>query len=178
MSLFDDIFPSAPSEAFVQTQWSRGWAGQVAAFGDAADYLTENRRQLGSLIDFVGLAILYMQRHRVEVAMKAMLKWAGADAMTLRGHNLLTLWQKVELEFRPRDLATWKSFDDDHRELVEVLHRADPDSITGRYPDDNQGNELPRPAFIDLDVLQKHADSFATDALAYGDYLDEYGSAP
>lgn len=68
MGVYDELFPSHQSPAFVQTLWSEGAHGIAGGFEYAARHLTEHRNEFGATIDQVGLAVFFLQRRRVKVA--------------------------------------------------------------------------------------------------------------
>lgn len=70
MSASDEIFPSEGREAYVQTRWAKGWGYNVIGFGYAARMLTEQRVKMHANVDLIGLAVFYLQRHRVELVIK------------------------------------------------------------------------------------------------------------
>jgi HEPN domain-containing protein len=171
MSLHDRLFPSERHPDLVQTEWSEGWAHAPAGFGYVAEYLTEHARDFGATIDQAGVAIFFVQRHRVELALKALLDAVGADVPY--GHGLKTIWQKCEEALRPKDERAWDGFAADHAELIDALDKVDPGSFAFRYPVDKKGEEVQRPAFIDLKVLHDEAGKLEYGASGYADFLSE-----
>lgn len=67
MGVREDIFPTEQRVGYVQTEWASGWAYGVIGFGEAARMLTEQRAKMHANIDQIGLAVFYLQRHRVEL---------------------------------------------------------------------------------------------------------------
>lgn len=171
MSVHDEIFPQHQDLAFVQTQWSKDWHGISGGFEYAARYLTENRSKFGATIDQVGLAIFFMQRHRVEIALKAMLN--GLKAEVPGHHSLRRLWRDVEAAARPRSEKDWKGFARDHADLIDALDAVDSQSFAFRYPVKKDGTPVDRPPYIDLDALERHVSEFDRHASAYVDYITE-----
>jgi hypothetical protein len=160
----------------MQTEWSAGWDTAPAGFAYAAEYLTAHARGFGATIDLVGVPLFFLQRHRVELALKSLLAAVGADVPTT--HDLKTLWKKCEEELRPKDDETWRTFEADHVEFIDLLDEVDPGSFAFRYPVDKRGDPVERPQFIDLRVLHKHADSVYYGASGYADYLSETHQGP
>src|SRR4051794_32413225 len=96
MSVHDDIFPTHRREDFVQTEWAKGWAYAVIGFGYAARMLTEARAQMHANVDQIGLAVFYLQRHRIELVLKQALVDLGESTATVARlpHRLDVLWRK------------------------------------------------------------------------------------
>jgi hypothetical protein len=171
----DDIFPTTGHHDFVQTQWSEGWAYAVIGFGSAARMLTEQRAKMHASVDQIGLAVFYLQRHRVELVIKQALVDLGQDEVDVAKlpHNLAVLWQKL------RDVVSaiggdhWRDLDSRYGDFVSTMHEADEGSFSYRYPVDRQGAEAKRAPFIDLDQLQEYAEGFEMGIGAYTDWIDE-----
>jgi hypothetical protein len=173
VGIYDQIFPSKRSPRLVQTEWASDWFDGAAGFGYAAEYLTEHRADFGATIDQAGLAVVFLQRHRVEMVLKGLLDAAGADVTDK--HDLEYLWRLCERELQPKGRREWDQFAADHKELVEAIHRADPTSFAFRYPVDKAGSKVKRPDFIDLTELNEHVDRFYFAGTGYVDYLFETG---
>jgi hypothetical protein len=171
VTVHDEIFPSYRSLDFVQTEWSKDWFGVASGFEYAAQHLTANRHSFGAAIDAVGLAIFYLQRHRVEIALKAILRDFKAEVST--HHFLRALWKQVGAAFRARDKATWVELNQAHAPLIVALDRVDPGSFTFRYPVSADGTTVERPLFIDLDALERHVTRFVNDSAAAVDWVSE-----
>jgi len=171
MTLLNQIFPSDRDERLVQTQWASDWLDGAAGFGYAANCLMQHVTELGALIDQAGLAIFFLQRHRVELALKGLLDAVGADVPN--SHDLDYLWTHCEATVEPRDPDAWATFRADHHELVQVLNGVDQSSFTFRYPVDTKGAKATRPEFIDLAILDKHVKDLHSGVSGYVGYLTE-----
>jgi hypothetical protein len=171
----EEIFPSEQKEAYVQTQWARGWAYGVIGFGYAARMLTEQRARMHANVDQIGLAVFYLQRHRVELVIKQALVDLGAEPAEVAklGHNLNRLWKRLESVVRANGDDHWQSLQDDHGEFLSAMHGADEGSFSYRYPIDKSGEESRRADFIDLDALERHAESFESGVQGYTDWVQE-----
>lgn len=197
MTLEEEIFPSGQHVRLVQTRWTDGWEGVASGFAGAAKLLTDNRSQFGATIDQVGLAIIYLQRHRVEIAMKSLLFTCTGNVK--RGHNLCTLWNECKKTIGPSSEA-WTDLAR-NTELVALLQKHDGRSTTFRYPadtkpseaergelgnpgegqiadhhdhedDENVGDNV-RPPYVDLEALEKHVENFVWDLRGYCAYIEE-----
>ena len=134
MSLADEIFPRPARRPRANTMgrgWtdSDGWTSSSVAFGDAARFLTENRAKFGASIDQVGLVVFFLQRHRVELAMKELLVDRGVefDEIKRAGHSLEALWNACAVAVGASS-KEWKELDACGRELVTLIHKHDPSS--------------------------------------------------
>ncbi len=162
MALRDEIFPSEQREAYVQTQWSKGWGYAGIGYGEAARFLTEHRRDFGATIDQVGLVIFFLQRHRVELALKEMLVQRRFDLREIKAqHSLLALWGACRAAVGA-DTNEWRQLNAGGSEMVALLADSDPGSYTYRYPVGTDGEEHERPEFIDLDALEGHVADFVS----------------
>jgi HEPN domain-containing protein len=156
VSLKGEIFPGTPREAYVQTEWAKGWTYSAIGFQEAARHLTEHRQDFGASIDQVGLVIFFLQRHRMELAMKEVLI---AHGQMPHGHSLAELWKRCKKTIGPVSSA-WQELDTRGSALVALIHEHDPDSTRYRYATDLGGRNHARPAFIDLAALEKRVTDF------------------
>jgi hypothetical protein len=170
VSLSDEIFPGHRRLDFVQTEWARGWGYGTMGFAEAARFLTENRAQFRATIDQVGLVIFFLQRHRVELALKELLVAHRGDLPTT--HSLKTLWRACEQAVGTGDEG-WTYLDSAGAELIALLHECDPASDAYRYPVDRAGNAHERPKFINLAALEKHVDGLTSAIAGYMAYSEE-----
>ncbi len=175
MSVPEEIFPTERNPAYVQTQWAEGWGYAVIGFGSAARMLTEQREKMHASVDQIGLAVFYLQRHRVELVLKQALVGLGEDpvAVAKLSHNLEVLWRTFGDVVRAIDLKHWQDLDGQHGEFVATIHQADEGSFSYRYPIDRTGAESKRVPFIDLDALERHADGFENGVGGYTDWIAE-----
>jgi hypothetical protein len=158
VTLADEIFPGERQERLVQTEWADGWTYALIGFEEAAQFLTENRRRFGAAIDQVGLVIFFLQRHRVELALKQLIVERGVDLKDVKvPHSLPALWQACSNALGA-STNEWQYLDSAGSELIALLHERDPNSHTFRYPVDRDGNDHARPPFIDLEALERHVD--------------------
>jgi hypothetical protein len=156
VSLVDEIFPTDRHPDFVQTEWSKGWGYQSIGFGQAARFLTEHRSSFQGSIDSVGLAVFFLQRHRVELVLKELLIAHGGELSEVQPpHSLDALWKACERTIGA-DIEGWRYIESEGAEIVMLLHERDPSSHTYRYPVDRKGNEHRRADQIDLAALERH----------------------
>jgi hypothetical protein len=152
----DEIFPTERHPDYVQTEWSRGWGYGSIGFAEAARFLTEHRRDFNATIDQVGVVVFYMQRHRVELSLKELLRALSVDLSKIKSaHSLAALWEACRVAIAAKDKDAWDYLKSAGSELIGVLHKVDPDSTAFRYPENRKGEEHDRPKFIDLDAVER-----------------------
>jgi hypothetical protein len=165
MGLADEIFPVERRERFVQTEWAEGWALTAVGFQEAARLLTEASRKIGASLDQVGLVVFFLQRHRMELAMKELLDGAGVEIKDITTHSLTKLWGLCRDAVGKATGAppnAWAEIDAVGGELVALIDKHDPGSFSFRYPVDRDGEPNERPQFINLDPLEKHVGEFVS----------------
>ncbi len=179
MDIREEIFPSQKREAYVQTEWAAGWMSTASGFGEAARRLTDQRRQIGAEIDQIGVAIFYLQRHRVELLIKGALDELGCapEEVFRLGHDLRRLWLRLGAEIEGFSAQLWRELDHEATQFVEVLQEADTNAAQYRYPVGKTGGASRRAEFVDLHELQRHAEAF--DSIIEGciDWIDEARAA-
>jgi hypothetical protein len=167
VSLADEIFPADRHPDFVQTEWSRGWAYQSIGFGQAARILTEHSSSLQGSIDSVGLAVFFLQRHRVELVLKELLLAHGGNLNKVQPpHSLDALWKACGRAIGA-DVEGWRYIESEGAGIVMLLHEHDPSSHTYRYPVDRKGNEHRRADQINLAALERHVSRLVSAIDAY-----------
>jgi HEPN domain-containing protein len=170
MTLADEIFPQERNPGFVQTEWAEGWTYASIGFAEAARFLTENRAAFGASIDQAGLAVFFLQRHRMELAMKELLAARGATMPTY--HELTRLWKDCS-DAAGASSNEWRELAAIGDELVALIDKHDRSSHAFRYPVDTKGKPHKRPAQINLEALEAHVDNFVWGLHGYQDYVAE-----
>lgn len=173
MGLADEIFPSERHPDLVQTEWAVGWGYTSIGFEEAARVLMEHRAEFGASIDQVGLVVFFLQRHRVELALKELLVDRKADLGQIKSqHSLPALW-RLCAETVGEDSEEWRFIDGAGSELVALLDERDRTSHTFRYPVDRKGKTHERPPFIDLVALDKHVSNLVWAIRGFLDFAAE-----
>ena len=169
------LFPVSGDRSAVQTEWTRTCADYELGFEEAAHLLVDLAAE-GRLPaqDHVGLALVFLERHRLELMLKGGILDLSRRAP--KGHRLLELWARFV------ELATSNGYIDekefDHsRALVEALDGLDPEGQVFRYPTDAKGARHAPPEFIDLGVLHAAVNHVWRDAAGALTYLDELAGA-
>jgi hypothetical protein len=167
----DEIFPTERRRDYVQTEWADGWTASAAGFGYAAEFLTKHAPSFGATIDQAGLAVFFLQRHRVELILKDLLGFLGVDFSTK--HSLRRLWELCRQGFAESNGLNWNEFEKENGEFIEALIAVDDGAATFRFPVDRGGEVIKRPAFIDLQALNRHADKLYWKAAGCMDFMTE-----
>lgn len=153
--LRDQLFPTGEAnrhDGLLQTEWSEGWPDEFMGLGALTHWMTPRLRELHGEMDYAGAAVVFLQRHRLELGLKALADHAGATVKMV--HDLNVLWDGAEAALKPSYPDEWNAFADDHREFVKLVAEIDPDSYHYRYGVDKANAPNPRPRFIDLSVFE------------------------
>jgi HEPN domain-containing protein len=173
-AVWSEIFPSERDTRWVQTEWGAGWGAAAHGFGRTAEFLTEHRADFHAEIDQAGLAIFYLQRHRVELLIKALLDQLHKPIP--RTHRLDVLWGSLKGAVRLLDPGTESYLSQNADGVIRALNAADESSMAFRYPVDKTGKSSSRPDYVDLSALQKYVDRFDEALTGAATYLAELTS--
>lgn len=171
MHVSEELFPSERRLEYVQTEWAKGWAAGAAGFGYAAEFLTKHARSFGATIDQAGLAVFFLQRHRVEMVLKDLLVSFGIEFKP--SHSLQYLWGLCQQGFASKAGLDWASFEKENGDFIKALIKTDDGATTFRFPVDQDGETIERPKFIDLEALNRHADKFDSEISGCMDFVSE-----
>ena len=140
-------------------QWSQGWVDAFLGLGALMHWLTPRLGELHAQLDYAGAAVVFLQRHRIELGLKTLLDCAGAQPADYN-HSLDKLWAACAAALRPKHPVAWDAFAHGHYEFVEEVGKIDPGSFTFRYPVDKSGVPVERPIFVDPVVLESAGAAF------------------
>jgi hypothetical protein len=171
MSVSEEIFPGERRLDYVQTEWAKDWTAAAAGFGYAAEFLTKNAQSFGATIDQAGLAVFFLQRHRIELVLKDLLGVLEVEFPPT--HSLRRLWHLCEQGVTGADGLSWTELQQENGEFVEALVAVDDSAATFRFPVDRDGEEIQRPAYIDLAALNRHTDKLYWDVVGCITYVTE-----
>jgi hypothetical protein len=175
MAQREELFPSERHPDFVQTEWCKTWIDLATGFGYAARELTERRKRFGATIDQAGIAIFFLQRHRIELLLKAWL--VDLRAPRRDTHRLDVLLKAVDRLVKPKYPDEWQQFDSEHGAFVRLVASKDEGSFVFRYPEDKSGTAFERPDYIDLDVMHGQVEALETAITGFMDYEAELRTA-
>lgn len=156
MSLRDRILPDGTSRDgyVIRTHWVGSWQSQFEGLGRLLAHLAEVPRRIVAPDD-VGLYVVFLQRHRVEIGLKLLLERSGAktsghDIPSLRSRlrSIDDLWKASRNEFDRRQSA-----------FLDVVNELDPRSDIFRYPEAIDGTPR-KHLYVDLEELAAAGDGF------------------
>src|SRR5215210_7654998 len=157
-SLRDRIFPlGEPRDGrILRLDLVSSWESQLIGLGRLSALQTERLTRLTHAPDDMGLNLVFLQRHRVEVGLKLILERAGVPV--LGTHSISALLAACGRACDEAGFASeWSAFETAQRGFIELMSEVDPDSATFRFPVDKQGRPWSRADLIDLEELEAAA---------------------
>jgi hypothetical protein len=136
-SVADLIFPSGePRDGnILRLELVGSWESQFLGLGRLVAFLTPRLLEEAFAVDDIGVNVVFLQRHRVEVGLKLILERMGATAVG--GHGIAALWRRCDLACAEAQFSSqWEAFDRARREFADLVDRVDPGAATFRYPVD------------------------------------------
>jgi hypothetical protein len=125
----------------------------------------------------MGLSVLFLQRHRVEVGLKLILERCGPRIPNT--HDITALVDAC------RDACTaagakseWTQIEGEQLEFIALMHEVDPTAATWRYPIDRGGRPAARRPFVNLEALEDAGASFEAAIRRLNACLTERESLP
>lgn len=173
--LAERIFPTPPPRDgnIVRTGFVGGWEAQLRGTGRMTAFTTDHLLRFSAALDDVGLALVFMQRHRLELGLKLLLERADATEKAIKaGHDLAKLDSACgeALGGGPR-ADEWRRFGEKHGSLIALIDEVDRGSDVFRYPVGRDRRPLRRPALIDLAELERGTAAFHDSVLELVDLL-------
>jgi hypothetical protein len=154
-SLRDRIFPPGPARDghIIRAGLVSGWESQVIGLGRLTGFVSPRLLSQSHAVDDAALAVVFLQRHRVEVGLKLVLERAG---QAIPGtHKLAHLLRSCEQACASIGLGgDWKATVGQHTEYIELMDTVDPDAATYRYPVDRSLTPWSREPLVDLLELE------------------------
>jgi hypothetical protein len=161
----DDIFPvGSPRDGKVLRLGLVGsWESQLVGLGRLTAFLTPRLFTQSYAVDDIGLYLVFLQRHRVEVGLKLILERAMAPIPG--NHLILRLFSQCEDACRAVGLdKAWGSFAGAQQPFAKLMDEVDPGAATFRYPVDKKAQPWARREYVDLEALEIAARAFHNDA--------------
>jgi hypothetical protein len=146
----------------LRTAFVGGWGSQFNGLGRLTRFITEYLPRFSAASDDMGLGVVFLQRHRVEVGLKLLLERADAQADDYtRSHDLRGLRDLCgpileEAALRP----SWRGLRQAHDDFIELMDEVDPNGATFRYPVDTRSRPVERPQLVDLIELESEGAAF------------------
>jgi hypothetical protein len=163
-SLRDRIFPPPPPRdgLIVRTQFVGSWESQFAGVGRMTAFVTDYLLRFSAALDDVGLNVVYLQRHHLELGLKLTLERAGSTEEAIAtGHDLDRLLRACDAAISAgRHSSPWQEFVDSHGPLIRLMDEVDPQSFVFRYPVNKSQQQVARPPLIDLRELERATAGF------------------
>ena len=165
-SLADLIFPSGdPRDGYIlRLELIGSWESQFLGLGRLTAFLTPRLLAEAHAVDDMGINVVFLQRHRVEVGLKLVLERAQATAVG--DHSIDALWTRCEQACVAAGFSSqWQTFADSQKDYAYLLNRVDPGAATFRYPVDKQNQPWKR-GQVDLAELERTGAAFQQDIVA------------
>lgn len=165
-SLADSIFPGGePRDGYIlRLELVGSWESQFLGLGRLTRFITPRLLAEAAAVDDMGVNIVFLQRHRVEVGLKLILERAGGTLVDK--HNIDALWSRCAEACSDGGFsARWDDFDRAQKEFGATLNLVDPGAATFRYPVDRK-NQPWRRGQVDLAKLEEAGAAFERDLLA------------
>jgi hypothetical protein len=129
------------------------WESQLIGLGRLTAFVSPRLLNESHAVDDAALGVVYLQRHRVEVAIKLILERAGVNIPAT--HKLVHLRVAAEKACSEAGVGDdWSTLIGPHAEYIELMADIDPDAATYRYPVDRSLAPWSRDPYIDLLALE------------------------
>jgi hypothetical protein len=155
-SLRARIFPSWPPRDGLLMRTARvgSWESQFVGAGRLTAFVSDHLLRFGAALDDIGLGLVFLQHHRVELGLKLALERAGVADIP-NDHRIGVLVGQCERAMESAGLVEdWQRFEADHGAFLELLNEVDSRSFVFRYPVDTRGEAVSRPPLVDLVELE------------------------
>jgi len=111
----------------------------------------------------MGVNVVFLQRHRIEVGLKLILE--RAQESPVGDHRLDVLWKRCDQACAAGFSSQWPTFEGAQKDFVDLLNRVDPGAATFRYPVD-MSNQPWKRGQVDLAELEQAGAAFEQDVLS------------
>jgi hypothetical protein len=165
-SLADTIFPDGePRDGYIlRLELVGTWESQFLGLGRLVAFVTPRLLAEAFAVDDMGVNVVFLQRHRVEVGLKLILERAGADLVV--DHKINSLWKRcADACNAAKASSAWDTFERSQKEFADLLDQVDPNAATFRYPVDAKNQPWKR-GLVDLVAMEEAGASFERDVLA------------
>ncbi len=165
-SMADTIFPDGePRDGnILRLELVGSWESQFLGLGRLTAFLTPRLLGEAFAVDDMGVNVIFLHRHRVEVGLKLILERMGATPVG--DHSIAALWSRCDEGCEKAGFSyQWATFGRAQREFAHLLNRVDPGAATFRYPVDRNNQPWKR-GQVDIAELEKAGAAFQRDLLA------------
>jgi hypothetical protein len=141
------------------------WESQLLGIGRLTQILSDRLLSESFAADDMGLYVIFLQRHRVEVGLKLILERANATPPNT--HKLVSLCAQVKAALtKARMAALWPPFDSAVSEYIRLVDQIDEGAATFRYPVDTKQQPWSRDDFVDLVEFERAGAAFQAEVLS------------
>lgn len=161
----DLIFPSGdPGDGHIlRLELVGSWESQFLGLGRLTAFLTPRLLAEAHAVDDMGINVVFLQRHRVEVGLKLILERAQATAVG--DHKIDALMKRCDQACTAVGFSSeWKRFAGAQKGYADLLDRVDPGAATFRYPVDKHNQPWKR-GQVDLAALERAGAAFQRDVV-------------
>jgi hypothetical protein len=161
VSIEDRIFPSGPARDghILRLEFVDSWESQLIGLGRLTSFLSPRLLRQSHAVDDMGLYVIFMQRHRVEVGLKLLLE--RTDTQPTYTHDIRQLLELCASSVIAKGLSReWAVFSAMQAEYINLMHEIDSGAATYRYPVDKHAKSWGRRRFVDLEALEIAGTSF------------------
>ena len=165
-TLADHVFPSGePRDGhLLRADLVASWESQLIGLGRTTAFLTPLLLRRRAAPDDMGLNLIFLQRHRVEVGLKLLLERAGGPP--LNTHKISLLFDATRRRCEAAGFASaFGAFAARQHEFIFLMHRIDPGAATFRYPVDRDDRPWQRDDLVDVEELEGAGRRFEDEVL-------------
>lgn len=170
-TLEENIFPSGqPRDGYdLRLEYVGSWESQLVGLGRLTAFLTPRMLEESHAFDDLGLNVVFLQRHRVELGLKLILE--RAEAKIVPEHNIPKLRDACATACVAAGFdVSWGEFLTAQGEFIDLMDAADPDAAHYRYPVDRKMRPLKR-GLVELRALEETGLAFQESTIALIDDL-------
>jgi hypothetical protein len=164
-SLTDLIFPGGdPRDGYIlRLDLVGSWESQFLGLGRLTAFLTPRLLDEAHAVDDMGINVVFLQRHRVEIGLKLILE--RARATPVGDHRIDLLWNRCAQACMAAGFSSqWQALISAQKDFAFLLNRVDPDAATFRYPVDRRNQPWER-GKVDLAELERTGAEFQQEIL-------------
>lgn len=166
-SLAERIFPSGePRDGrILRMDLVGSWESQLIGVGRLTAFISPRLLTASHAADDMGLYVVFLQRHRVEIGLKLVLERTATPIMSTHAIDSLRTACEVACQ-SVGHTESWRDFIRSQREYIDLIHAIDPGAAAFRYPVDKDSQEWNRRELVDLEQLELAGTAFEDDVLA------------
>ncbi len=160
-TLAEQVFPDGPPRDgnILRLDLVSSWESQLVGLGRLTAFLTPRLLTQSHAVDDIGLYVVFLQRHRVEVGLKLVLERTRVTPPAI--HSISRLFERCAASSRSVGYGqAWDAFASDQGEYVELLNEVDSNAATFRYPVNTSAHPWPRRERVDLEHLEQAGSAF------------------